>query len=442
MITDFQIQKFFYPIQIIKYKKFLNRAEKFTKNELIEIQNKRLRLLIRHCYQNVPYYHKLFQKNNINPNDIQAAEHLRIIPPLTKKIVRENFKDLISKNKDLYRPVLTKTSGSTGTPLKFYLDKNINIAKFGIFWRVWGWTGYRLGMRWAIIGGPIFKNGEIFKYKRAMNALYISSFHMRPKDAEKILLELVKFKPKMLRGYPSAIYEFTKMVHNKKLLKAIGVKTIVTGAETLLDFQRDFIQNAFGCKVYDNYSLWEQVCIISECEFQVKHHQMEYGILEILDQNDNPVQNEIIGEITGTNLVNLSMPLIRYKTRDLALRSNRSCKCGRKHDVIDYIDGRIEDIIVTPDGRHVGRMDAAFKHIQGIDYAQIIQDDIEKINVRLVKNEKFYNDEIKVLEKHIRERVGNKIKIDYQFTEKLNYSNNGKLRFVINNINTQKLNQL
>jgi phenylacetate-CoA ligase len=224
------------------------------------------------------------------------------------------------------------------------------------------------------------------------------------------------------------------MVDNKQSLKDIRLKTIVTGAETLLDFQRDYLQKIFDCKVYDNYSLWEQVSIISECEFQVKHHQMEYSILEILNESNLPVENDELGEITGTNLVNLSMPLIRYKTRDLAVRSGRLCKCGRAHDVIDKIDGRIEDIIITPDGRHVGRMDAAFKYIKGIDYAQIIQNKIEKINVLLVKNNHFTDAELTILEKHIRDRVGENIKVDFQFTDKIKPGGNGKLRFVINNM--------
>ena len=433
MITDFKVSAFFYPYYILKYKKFLDNSEFSSKQQLVEYQNKKLQDLIKYAYQHVPYYHELLNKNKIIPSDIKTFEDLELIPPLTKDIVRERFTDLTSRIARKFKPILTRTSGSTGTPLQFYLDKNINIAKFAIFWRVWGWTGYRLRQRWANICGPEFENNIIFKYLRTMNALYISSFDMTKNNANIILKELLKYKPTMLRGYPSAIYLFVKLVDHKEELKQIGLKSIVTSSETLLDFQRDFIQGSFRCNVYDNYTQWEQVCIISECEHQTKHHHMEYGIMELLNDNNEPVPSGAIGEITATSLVNMAMPFIRYKTGDFAQKSNKACHCGRKHDVVERIDGRIEDIIVTPDGRHVGRMDAAFKYNKGFDFAQIVQDEIEAINVFLVANKDFDSNEQMILEKHIRDRVGNIIKINFEFKNGIKPSENGKMRFVINN---------
>jgi phenylacetate-CoA ligase len=434
MVTDFKLSKFFYPIKILNYKRFLNKSNNFSISDLRTYQYQKLKSLIKYAYEFVPYYKKLFNSLKLLPKDIRSINDLNIIPPLTKEIVRERFKDLTSSIIKKLVPSLCNTSGSTGTPLSFYVDKNITICKFAIFWRIWEWEGYKFGQRWANITGPVFEDKRILKYIRSLNALYISSFDITKKNAETILLELLKFKPKMLRGYPSSICEFAKFIGEKSLLRKIKVNCIATSSENLLEFQREFLENVFDCKVFDNYSQWEQSCIIAECEKQQKHHQMEYGILELLDENNELVKEGEIGEITGTNLENLAMPLLRYKTRDLAVKSNETCECGRSHDVIKVIDGRIEDIILTPDGRRIGRMDAAFKYNKGFDFAQIIQNELNSIDILLVKN-KLYNDEEKnILEKHIRDRVGNFLNINYIFVDRIKPGNNGKIRFVINNM--------
>ena len=209
---------------------------------------------------------------------------------------------------------------------------------------------------------------------------------------------------------------------------------IIGDAEKLEDYQRDFLQKTFNIKVYDSYGQWEHVCMIAECLYQRKHHQMEYGLLELLDENNQRVKNGILGEITASGFYNRAMPLIRYKTRDLAIRSNDKCQCGRSHDLIDTIEGRFEDVIITPDGRHIGLMSTAFYYNRGFDFAQIIQNEINSIDVYLVKN-KFYNEnEEKLLEKHIRARVGNIIKIYFKFVNKIEKDSSGKCRFTINNV--------
>ena len=127
------------------------------------------------------------------------------------------------------------------------------------------------------------------------------------------------------------------------------------------------------------------------------------------------------------------MPLIRYKTRDLAIRNtNRLCKCKREHDIVIKIDGRIEDIIVTPDGRHIGRLDAAFKFNKGFDFAQIIQNDLNSIDVYIVKNNQFDEHEEKILDENLKDRVGHTIKINYHYKDKIEAGSNGKTRLVIN----------
>ncbi|MBC8490637.1 MAG: hypothetical protein H8D45_31865 [Bacteroidetes bacterium] len=147
MVKDFNFKHFAYPISIWKLKHFLNKTENWTKEQLIEYQTERLKRIINYAYEYVPYYKQLFNDNRISPADIQSIDDMQLIPPLTKEIVRERFDDLTSIIYKKFDPILTQTSGSTGTPLKLYLDRNINSARFAFFWRVWGWTGYKFGQK-------------------------------------------------------------------------------------------------------------------------------------------------------------------------------------------------------------------------------------------------------------------------------------------------------
>ncbi len=435
MITDFNIATYGHPFQILRHRRLLARTESWNLEPLREYQDQRLRDLIQYACAHVPYYRDLFRANGLKPEDIRCTADLYRVPVLTRDIVREQGERLRSDEFRSLRPLLARTSGSTGTPLQFYADRYVAVAKFATFWRVWNWAGYRIGQRWALIAGPVFEDGARLKHQRAMNALYISSFRLGPDSIDPIFNALQKFRPVLLRGYPSSLYEFARLASPLCDLKSLGIRAISTNSETLLEFQRDYLQAAFGCRVFDVYSQWEQVCVIADCEHQTRHHQMEYGVLELLDENGERIDGPgRTGEITGTGLVHRAMPLIRYRTRDLARFSAKACPCGRAHTVVEQIDGRIEDVVLTPEGGRIGRMDAAFKYNEGFDAAQIMQEEAGSIRVRLVRNSRFRPEEIQTLEKHIRDRVGARLKIHFEFADRIGPDTNGKVRFVINKL--------
>ena len=432
MITDFNLRTFFHPWRIARHRGFLERAERFSVEELRAWQDERLRALVRYAYEQVPYYRELFDREGLQPGDIRGAADLPRIPTLTKELVRERAADLRSREFDRLRPVEVRTSGSTGTPLRLYADRGLAIAKFATFWRIWNRAGYRLGQRWALIAGPVFGDGALFRRVRSMNALYVSSFNLTAETARQILDELLRFKPVFLRGYPSALHEFSRFIGDPAALRRIGIRSISTNSENLLPHQRGQIEEAFGCRVFDVYSQWEQVCVAAQCERGSYHHEAEYGLLEILDPQGRPAPPGETGELVGTGLFHRAMPLIRYRTRDLARRGGRPCPCGRAHPVIEALDGRMEDVVVTPDGRRVGRLDAAFKWNAGFDFAQVVQDTPDGIAVRLVRNAAFRPEVLAELEQHLRDRVGAALKIRFEFPGRIEPDANGKIRFVVN----------
>ncbi len=431
----FNLNDYLYPYQIIKLYRSLQKSMYFSKEQLLDIQNIKLRIIIDHAYNNVPYYKELFDRNGLKPEDIQTVKDLVYIPVLTKDTLRKRYDDLIANNYKMLRPYNNSTSGSTGTPLHFLQDNNTRVANFAFFWRTWQLAGYRTYMRWAQVDNMFMPDGNsIWHYNRSLNSLQISACALDDTNCGRIVDKLNRFKPKIVRGFPSALYLLAVYIQKYDFDISLNLISIVTHAETLHRHQRSLIENVFQCKVFDVYSLWEAVCIISECENQVKHQHMEYSAMEILDDNNCPVEVGETGEITATSFYNFAMPFIRYKTRDLASISNSQCQCGKKHLVVKEIDGRIEDLLVTPEGKKIGRMSHVFRNLNGFDYAQIIQNQIDLLEVFLVRNELFQEDSLMLLEKKLRKTVGSKIRIKFVFVNEIKPSSNGKRRLVVNNM--------
>ncbi len=431
---DFRLRDFFYPLAVYRMNRFLKRAERFSREQLEDYQNERLRLLIDHAYRNVPYYTRLFDKNGILPHDIRTTADLPRIPVLTKDLVRQHFAELVSGDHRSRGSQLLRTSGSTGTPLEFYVDRTSRIARVAFFWRVWRAAGYRPCCRWVRFCGVVLPPKQMWTYSRVLSALHIPSFAITRDNVEVVIRKLERFPPSIVRGYPSALHWFATLVHDHARLRKLHVKSIVTDSETLLPRYRQHLEDAFGCPVYDTYHQWESVCLIADCENGSKHHQMEYGVMELLDEYDRPVLAGQQGEITATGLHNFAMPLIRYKTRDLAMVSDQQCECGRVHTVVEQLDGRMEDIVITPEGRHVGRLDQPFKYDAGISLAQITQDEVSSIVVRIVRNDQWRPGLLEELEGHLRDRLGVSIRITFEFVDDIEPGPNGKRRLVVSTV--------
>jgi hypothetical protein len=145
MPIDFSIRDFCYPLSIYRLRRTFERTQWLSPGELAAYQNQRLAGIIRHACDHVPYYRRLFNNLGLSSRDIQTVDDLKKLPILSKSAVRESAADFVADNASRYRPRAFTTSGTTGSPLQFYLDKNARILEFVYYWRHWSWAGYRLG---------------------------------------------------------------------------------------------------------------------------------------------------------------------------------------------------------------------------------------------------------------------------------------------------------
>ncbi|MFP6656425.1 MAG: hypothetical protein VCB25_12435, partial [Myxococcota bacterium] len=232
-----------------------------------------------------------------------------------------------------------------------------------------------------------------------------------------------------LQGYPSSFHLLGRaMLDAGRPLPAGRLKAVFPSSESLLAFQREVIEEAFSAPIFDRYGTSEFVVSMTGCVEGRLHLDMEFGIVEIEIQEET--DDFVRGPLLVTGLGNDATPFIRYRVGDVGTRSKHACPCGRPGDVFLDVDGRVEDYVVTPDGRWIGRLDHIFKEQLDISEAQIVQQNTASIEVLIVPRPSFDLQSEKNLLKEIRSRLGDEIRVDFRSVDEIPREANGKFRAV------------
>lgn len=428
-----------YPREIWKAHSLLAESQYWTPDDRRAWIQERLAEVLEHAVEHVPYYRRTLGPYRSRFNDVVDRLDLSELPILTKDHIRNHFDELCADDADGIHPHATHTSGSTGTPTQFYLDRVTDVFHFASIWRVLNWSGYRFGDRFADLTGYLPKNDGLYQYDARLNCLHLSSFNFKMENMEAYVEKLNTFRPVLIKAYPSAIDLFARWL-NELDLPAYTPESVLTCAETLFDHQRQMVESVLKCKVFDFYNQNERAVLISTCEHGTYHIHEEYSFAEFLKSSDAPGMDPNTRAIVATTFHSRAMPLIRYQTNDLAsVDGPGTCPCGRTYKSVRRIVGRVEDLIVTPDGRHVGRLDAAFKYSSGIRLSQVVQESPEEIVVRLVKADTFEQKDVDRIEDELRSRLGPVIGIRYEYVDDILPGKNGKVKFVISKPGKQAL---
>jgi len=416
-----------------RYYSELNKSQWWQPTKIEELQIIRLKEILNHAYQNVPHYRRIFEERQLTSDDFNSIRDLEKLPILTKDMIRHNLEDLCAKDFRRYHPCLSYTGGSTGKPLKFYLDSNSWAWSKASVRRYQKWANYNPRDRCVIIKYRLFEEGKP-PYALEGKRLYLSAFHMKDEYLSEYCKLMADFDPKAIWSFPSALYVLVRYMKKKGLRNIIKLKTIMTTSETLFEHHRKEIEDFLNCKIYDWYGANESNVTACECPIGGMHMNSECGILEVVDNKGKNVRVGEIGKAVITDFTNFAMPLIRYKLGDRLSLSKAICPCGRGLPLIEFIEGRTDDIIVTKDGKMVGRLDEAFHYSFGIKLSQIIQDKVGHILVKIVKDYNFSDEDIKILDIELRKRLGDAMDIDYKFVEGIHRTRMGKYKFVISKI--------
>lgn len=272
------------------------------------------------------------------------------------------------------------------------------------------------------------------RYNRAEQQLYFSAFHISPVNVTDYAKALNHFQPVVLTGYAHSHFLLAEMMCAKGISLDYEPVAAVLSSEKLTKPMRNIIRRALRTRAYEEYGAVENCVLATECECGQLHANLDFGILEIVDDEGQPVPAGVEGKVVCTGLLNTTQPLIRYEIGDLASWSTEACPCGRHHlPVIKEIVGRLEDVIVGPDGRQLVRFHWVAIDLPSVMETQIVQEALDQFTVKVVCRNKMGNELEKIIQERFSERLG-PVSVQVQRVSTIPRTDRGKFRAVISNL--------
>ncbi|HMY76521.1 MAG TPA: phenylacetate--CoA ligase family protein, partial [Blastocatellia bacterium] len=209
------------------------------------------------------------------------------------------------------------------------------------------------------------------------------------------------------------------------------LKAIITTSEKVTPEMRAVMEQAFGCRVFEEYSTVENVLFASECEAGKLHVSQDIGAVEILRPDGTPCDAGEVGEVVTTSLMHYSQPFVRYRLGDLAAWDGEPCRCGRGMPVIKEVVGRIEDVVTGPDGRQLVRFHGIFVNQPHVREGQIIQESLNRIRVKVVPTDGFNQADIADITARVQQRLSAEVGVIVEPVAEIPRTKSGKFKAVI-----------
>ena len=330
---------------------FNKKMETLPRKEIRELQLKRLKETVKKLYENVPFYQNKFKELKIKPTDIKTLEDIRKLPLTTKDDLRNNspFGMMITSLDNCIE--LHASSGTTGIPITVcYTPNDIDVWS-EVMARCLSMSGLT---KKDIFQNPIpygtFTGAFGFHYgAQKVGALVIPS---GMGQSERQLKLMDYYDTTFISGVASYAMRLSQVAQEIDVdLKKLKVRNGLFGAEMFTPGLKKRIMNAWNMDVHDIYGLTE-MCgpgVSTDCDQHDGLHLWEdHFLIEVLDPITlEPVEPEEEGEIVLTTLTKEGMPLLRYRTRDIAkIYDQEVCDCGRTHVKHTTIKGRSDDMII------------------------------------------------------------------------------------------------
>ncbi len=410
------------PFFIRKELKEVGRLYNMTDNERMEYENQAFLRTFRTAIRKSPFYKKLYSEAGIKESDIQSIKDIKKLPIITKSQIRNCSETLLTRSKKGLK--LSHTSGTTGEPLKIYDDWKVHKYYSSYHYVYYKQLGFIFGKDHHVSIRGFLQKKDIKLKLHIANTLFLSSYNIRKETAKLYYTEITKYAPKAISGYPSSLYNLAILF--KELNLKLTIPLCFTSSETLHDYQRELISEIFGCEIYDIYGSSEHACTL----YESKNHNGYFkapgsGHLEF-----NP--NGII----ATSFINEAWPLIRYQMNDMMEPSNTDVYSFNQPIIVKSLYGRTSECIILNDGTRMGAAGISFifKYSNNIKIAQLIQYEDRTVDINIVPDKDFSEQDIQNIKKPVYERLGfkdNEFSINLIKQEQIIYSNKNKFSMII-----------
>lgn len=419
----------------IGYMQEYERSQWLPAEQLAELQWHKLERLLAHCWNEVPYYRERWTEAGLASHlDIRSLDDYALLPVLTKADVRANFEALHApahRGALLYKA----TGGSTAEPLTIGYTRESYERRVAVMHRGYGWAGAPLGTRALYFWGEAL-DGAPIKHRlmhRVFNRRVVNVFTMSDEDMGGYADMVDRYRPRVVVGYVAPVVRLARWLLATGR-KVHSPRSLLCAAEPLHAHEREVLEEAFGCPVYNTYGCREVMLIASECEARsglhvnADHLCVELG-QAVMEGGDSH------REVLLTDLHNYGMPLMRYANGDLATPREGPCSCGRGLPRLAAVDGRTMDALRSPSGHFVGEyLEYLMFGTPGILRFQAVQERIDVIEVSFVPSEDFDDASLREVARRMRDTFGAELAIEFRRTDDIPLTPTGKLRVAVSRL--------
>lgn len=418
----------------------LERTQWMEKEELKKLQTRKLKALLRHAYENVSYYHKVFRNNSFRPTDFNRLEDMQRIPILKRSSLRLKPEELLARNIRKRQLHARATSGTTARPLRFYLRKAERPWHVAAELRGYGWAGYKPGDKLVHIRRVrpgVFETRPLERLKRrVVRDKLLNTLDLSEKTMASFSLTMQKFKPDYVLGAAGS----TNIVATFLLQNGtpeICPRGVFTYGQQLLPHYRRAIEKAFNCRVYDRYGSCEVHHIASQCGSHEGHHVADENVFVEIERDGEAAAPGEEGKVLITSLNGYATPFIRYDIGDTGKLLRDDCSCGRNLSLFSPV-GRDYEYFVHSDGTFTFFRDVqtVFEDLPIKDF-QIVQQSYDEIAIRIVPKQGYKQAHTDFILKNINWRIADIATVRVELVDSVPLIGFGKLRHFFSKIQTK-----
>lgn len=399
----------------------LHNAEQWSQEQMHDFQQVKLRQLLTHAAENVPFYRDWFDDHNLNPHGVALEQ----MPIISKAIMRQEGIDrFTSANIPANQRIPSRSSGSTGEPFSFYVSREASSANTAAKLRTWYQAGYRLGDRYMKIANGA-RHGKLKKLQdRVNNCIYVPFYSIDDETLRTILDTIERRHPLYIRSYPAPLHLLSRYRQSHPEYTYRPHHIFTTGSTLPAEYRKE-IETAFGCDVIDSYSCEGTPNTYETTSHNGYHICDYYGIIEVLDDDGRPVTDGI-GRVVSTDLWNLAHPFIRYDTQDLVEVHNGQ---------IQRIMGRECDSFINSNGvlYTVHNFSHYFLYeIVGVDRYQIVHRRDKSLVINIVVNSDYSEPSAGIIIDHWQPLLG--VPVSVSIVDDIPLMKNNKYRTIIDEL--------
>ena len=405
--------------------------------DLARLQLAKLNALLSHCWSHVPFLQDYWRDAGCVPRELKHLSELERYPTLSKSIITKNYENMIAipwRGRTLSKV----TGGSTGDPFRFEYTMDVYARRTTVMWRGYEWGGAGLGSRTAYLWGTGMRKGgwggvKDRLYHAAFNRRFLDVFTLNDENIDARIEELVRFRPSAVVGYVTPVAVIARrMIETGRTMT--GLRGVLTGAEALFEPERKDIERAFGCHVFDTYGSREVMLMASECDrHSGLHVNSDHLVLETLNAEGRQAATGASGDVAVTDLHNFGMPMVRYLNGDRATYASHACTCGRGLPLLQSVNGRVLDLIRTPDGRIVPGEFFVYAMLDWPDVLrwQVVQTALDRVEFRLVVPQPWTHEKRERLTSKVQSAIGTAMRVEILEVESIPTTPSGKRRLTV-----------